>query len=87
MVKSRFTPQYEAFRQRLIAWRKAAGLSQRQLAKKLRREHSFVARMEIGDRRVDVVELAWIARACGLEPAKAFAEIAAVIKAADRRKS
>ena len=39
------------------------------LAAKLEREHSFVSRIELGDRRVDVVEFFWICRACGKNPA------------------
>jgi transcriptional regulator with XRE-family HTH domain len=40
----------------LIAKREAAGLTQAQLAKKLGEYQSFVARLESGQRRVDVVE-------------------------------
>jgi len=52
----------------LVAVRKAAGLSQRDLADRLKRERSFVARIEQGERRVDVVELLWICQACGANP-------------------
>lgn len=48
--------------------RKKVGLTQRQLAQKLEREHSFVARLELGERRLDVVEFFWICRACGANP-------------------
>jgi transcriptional regulator with XRE-family HTH domain len=66
--KSVFTPAYAVLRQMLVAVRKAAGLSQRDLAKRLGRERSFVARVEQGERRVDVVELLWICQACGADP-------------------
>ena len=48
--------------------RKAAGLTQRQLAKRLKREHSFVSRIELGERRLDVVEFYWVCRACDQDP-------------------
>lgn len=52
----------------LVAVRRAAGLSQRELAARLKRERSFVARVEQGERRVDVIELLWICQACGIDP-------------------
>ncbi|HEV2455006.1 MAG TPA: helix-turn-helix transcriptional regulator [Verrucomicrobiae bacterium] len=52
--------------------RKKAGLTQRKLADKLRRERSFIARLELGERRLDMVEFFWICKACGVN-----AEIAA----------
>ena len=41
-----------------------------ELAERLEREHSFVARIELGERRVDVVELYWICEALGADAAK-----------------
>jgi transcriptional regulator with XRE-family HTH domain len=66
--KSTFTPAYAVLRQMLVAVRRAAGLSQRDLAARLKRERSFVARVEQGERRVDVIELMWICQACGIDP-------------------
>ncbi len=48
--------------------RNKAGLTQRELAKKLGREHSFVARIEQGARRVDVIEFYLICKACNASP-------------------
>ena len=67
MEKSTFTPAYAVLRQMLVAVRRAAGLSQRDLAARLKRERSFVARIEQGERRVDVIELMWICQACGAD--------------------
>ena len=55
--------------------RQAAGMTQRDLAKKLRREHSFVSRMELGDRRLDAVEFFWICQACGEDPVRVAAAV------------
>ena len=68
MRKSTFTPLYEAFLAKLVAMRKTSGLTQRELAKKLGRERSFVARMELGERRLDLVEFFWVCQACGQSP-------------------
>ena len=75
MEKSVFTPLYEHFRNMLVAMRTASKLTQRDLAKRLGREHSFVSRIELGERRLDVVEFYWVAKACGEDPAKAAASL------------
>ena len=51
-----------AFCELMIRARKAAGLTQHELAKRLRRPQSFVAKYEGGERRVDVVEFIEFAR-------------------------
>jgi transcriptional regulator with XRE-family HTH domain len=54
----------------MIGARKTAGLTQRELAKRLRRPQSFVAKYEGGERRVDVVEFIVICRAIETDPNK-----------------
>lgn len=56
--------------------RKAAKLTHRQLAKKLEREHSFVWRIEQGERRLDIVEFYWYCRTLGSNPSEVFEELA-----------
>ena len=51
------TPAYRRFLRRLRAAREDAGLTQVQVAKRLRRTQVFVSKSESGDRRVDVIEL------------------------------
>ncbi len=63
-----FSPEHAPLRALLVEMRQAAGLTQRGLAKRLGREHSFVARLEQGERRLDVVEFLWVCRACGASP-------------------
>ncbi len=75
MDKSTFTPLYEHFRARLVALREKAGLSQRELAKRLGREHSFVGRIELGERRLDLVEVYWVFKALGVDPGKTMASV------------
>ena len=59
----------------LAKTRKAAGLTQRDLASRLKRPHSFVGRLEAGERRLDVVEFIEVARALDVDPAKLFAQL------------
>jgi transcriptional regulator with XRE-family HTH domain len=55
--------------------RKAAGLSQEELAEHMGEYQSFVARMESGQRRVDVVEFLSLAAILKFDPKAALTEI------------
>jgi transcriptional regulator with XRE-family HTH domain len=72
MRKSLRTPEQIAFCELLIAARRKAGLRQQQLADRLGRPQSFVAKYEGGERRLDVIEFIGIARAIGADPARLF---------------
>jgi transcriptional regulator with XRE-family HTH domain len=52
----------------MIEARGNARLTQSQLATRLGRHQSFVAKYEGGERRIDVLEFIAIARAIGVEP-------------------
>jgi transcriptional regulator with XRE-family HTH domain len=82
--KSKFTTLYDAFRAELVALRKSAHLTQRQLAAKLNVVRSMIERIEMGERRVDVVELYWLCRAFRANPKEAFQQIVDALQAADR---
>ncbi len=64
----------------LIAAREKAGLTQQQLADRLDRPQSFVAKYEGGERRVDLIEFIDIARVLDFDPARAVREIATSYK-------
>jgi transcriptional regulator with XRE-family HTH domain len=68
MEKSTHTSEYMALRAELVAARKSAALSQRDLAAILKAPHSWVAKVESGERRIDLVEFCWFLSACGLDP-------------------
>lgn len=63
----------------LAAARRAAGLSQAALAGRLGKPPSFVAKYELGERRLDAVEVLVIARALGREPTAFLAEAVPVV--------
>lgn len=58
MPKSRHTVRYQRLLQALRAARQEAGLTQVQAARHFHTHHSFVSKVESGERRLDVVELA-----------------------------
>ncbi len=57
MAKSVFTKDYGVFLERLRKARIDAGLTQVDVAKRLKKPQSFVSKAESGERRIDVVEL------------------------------
>jgi HTH-type transcriptional regulator/antitoxin HipB len=55
--------------------RKRAGLSQAQVARALGRHQPFIATLESGQRRIDVVELIELAEAIGFDPARVLKKV------------
>ena len=61
-MQNTHTPAYRAFLVRLIEARECAGLTQVQVATRVRWPQSRISRMETGERRVDIIELATLAK-------------------------
>ena len=74
MAKTIRSNGHEALRQALIKARKDGGLTQAELASRLHCHQSMVARIESGERRIDVVELVVLARALEIEAAVLLAK-------------
>ncbi|EDX76721.1 hypothetical protein MC7420_1724 [Coleofasciculus chthonoplastes PCC 7420] len=55
MEKSICTREYALFLSHLRSARKAAGLTQEQIAQSLQQTQSFVSKCERGERRIDIV--------------------------------
>jgi transcriptional regulator with XRE-family HTH domain len=75
MSRTLRSPRHEELRAFLVEQRKKAGLTQAQVASKLGRYQSFVATVEAGERRVDVVELIDFAEAIGFDAREALKRI------------
>lgn len=73
MPYSLYTREYQLFVQMLVQARKAAALSQVELAQRLGKPQSFVSKCENCERRVDMAEFLAIAQALGLD-APAFVQ-------------
>jgi transcriptional regulator with XRE-family HTH domain len=60
----------------LRALRENAGLTQRELADRIRQSQWWVARSETGSRRIDIAEFVEYCIGCKVDPAKALTELA-----------
>lgn len=67
MAKTLGSERHKALISLLIAARERAGLTQTELAEKIGEYQSFVARLESGQRRVDVVEFLELAEVLGFD--------------------
>jgi transcriptional regulator with XRE-family HTH domain len=72
MSRTLRSPRHGALRALLKEERKAAGLTQTQLANRLKRPQSFIAEVENGQRRLSVVEFMDYAEAIGFDAARAI---------------
>jgi transcriptional regulator with XRE-family HTH domain len=70
LPKTIYTEKYARLRELLKAERKAAGLTQTVVAKRLGKPPSYVAKYEGGDRRLDLLEFLDIARVIGFDPGR-----------------
>ena len=68
IIKTLRQPEHLALCRLLADARRKAGLSQQVLAKRLRRPQSFVAKLEGGERRLDVIEFLSVSAAIGADP-------------------
>ena len=75
MKKSIHTSEYVALCEELRAARNGAGLSQRALAARLKVSPSWVAKVETGERRIDLVEFRWFLAACGGDAEAVFGRV------------
>jgi ribosome-binding protein aMBF1 (putative translation factor) len=70
------TDAYRAFLSALVQARQDAGLSQADLANHLRKPPSFVGKYELGERRLDVIELLVILKILEVDAKKFVADLA-----------
>jgi len=66
-VKSVHTPEYQALLDWLRKARQAKGLTMREMAARLHVPHSWIGKVETGERRIDVVELARLCRVLDID--------------------
>jgi transcriptional regulator with XRE-family HTH domain len=75
MAKSQHAQRYQLLPKMLVKLREQAGLTQRELATKLKMSQPRVHKSEVGERRVDVAEFMDWCLACGVEPEKMLRQL------------
>ncbi|MGI9402153.1 MAG: helix-turn-helix domain-containing protein [Rhizobiaceae bacterium] len=76
MPRSIHSADYKKLTAVIISLRKKAGLTQQQVADRLKRPQSYIAKVEGGERRLDVVEFIELIRAMDGNPAEIMKEVA-----------
>lgn len=74
-MASVYSEEYQRVINALKKARKDKGMTQAQLAEALGKPQSFIAKVENGERRLDVVEFVHLARLVGVEPISVLNEI------------
>lgn len=82
MTRSLHTTDYAELIRLLVEARKEHGLTQQDVADRLEKPQSYVAKVERGERRLDVVEFIALARAFGVEPSALFDRLVNALDAA-----
>ena len=67
--------QYQHFLEILAEARDKTGINQRELSRQLKRPHTYISKVESGERRIDVIEFIEIARALEIDPTKLFSKV------------
>jgi transcriptional regulator with XRE-family HTH domain len=80
MRKSVYTEGQIKLQELLSAARQRSGLTQQEVADRLQKPQSFVAKYEGGERRLDVIEFVSVARAIGADPARILSKLIADAK-------
>ncbi len=77
MAKAKFSPAYNRLRRALVSARATAELKQADLAARLGKPQSYVSKVELGERRLDVVEYADYVTALGIDPVRFLRQVLA----------
>lgn len=75
MGKQLRNSRHRALMAALATARVRAGITQRELARRLGRSHSFVGKIESGERQLNVLEFCELADALKVNPRELFAKI------------
>jgi transcriptional regulator with XRE-family HTH domain len=75
MARGVHREEYAKLRQALVAAREAAGVTQTALAHRLGRSQSFVAKYELGERRLDIIDYLAVCKELGVDPSKLLSQV------------
>lgn len=83
MASSVHDPKYKIFCRLIVDYRQRQGITQAQLAGKLRRPQSFVSKYENGERRIDLIEFIEIATALGIDALRFIRDFQEIVEEID----
>lgn len=75
------SPAYATVIRQLVAARTASGMTQRAVAEALGKPPSYVAKIEVGERRIDLIEFIAYARAIGADEVEMMRAVATTLPA------
>lgn len=75
MARTITSPEYQHLRRLLVEARERAGLTQAEVAARLKRAQSFVSKYEQGERRLDVVEFMHVCNCLEINAAHVLANV------------
>lgn len=75
MGKQLRTVRHRAMMGAIVGAREKTGITQRELARRLNRSHSFIGKIESGERQLNVLEFCEMADALGVSPNELFSAI------------
>lgn len=75
MARTLTSPEYQHLRRLLVEARERAGLTQADVAARLKRAQSFVSKYEQGERRLDVVEFVHVCNCLEVNAAQLLADV------------
>jgi transcriptional regulator with XRE-family HTH domain len=78
------SPQQKQLRKLLRDLRKRSGQTQEEVAARLAKPQSFVAKYEGGERRLSVIEFVHVVRALGAEPVAALCQVIDIVDRSGR---
>lgn len=74
-MKTIYSPQSQRLSEWLRLQREARGLTMRQAAELINKPHSFIGKIEVGQRRLDIVEFVWYCELLGFDPVEGLNQI------------
>ena len=80
MRQKRGTPGHRKLLESLIAARLRRDLTQTELADRLGVAQTYVSKYEVGERRLDVIELILVCDQLGVDPARLLKSVAAAVR-------
>jgi transcriptional regulator with XRE-family HTH domain len=83
VTKSLHSPTYRKLTALLVQARRKSGLTQQEVADALKTHQSYVAKVEGGERRIDVVEFMELAKALGVVPSNLLKKLESAVPTKD----